>query len=238
MPFATHRGQQIHYTVEGEGPLVVFQHGFFSNAMSWKQSGAVDALTDGYQVACIDSLGHGLSDKPTDPSLYGWEQRAGDIAAVIDDLGCKRAHLVGYSMGGWLAVGMAKYHPERLSSLVIGGWNAVEGAPQLPSLDAMIEQVAAIRPDLVEWIRPEFKPGLQACQTALAQIDGSREAILAVGCPTMLWNGREDAPHDPMRAFADANGLRFLSTRGDHSGARTIYAAEGSQGIRAFLDDI
>lgn len=48
------------------------------------------------------------------PSLL----RSGDIIAVIDDLGDERAYLIGHSMGAWLAVGVAKYHPARLSSLV------------------------------------------------------------------------------------------------------------------------
>ncbi|UGY20676.1 hypothetical protein HAP48_0028995 [Bradyrhizobium septentrionale] len=45
----------------------------------------VDALADRFRVVCVDSLGHGLSDKPADPALYNQAQRAGDIVAVIDD---------------------------------------------------------------------------------------------------------------------------------------------------------
>jgi pimeloyl-ACP methyl ester carboxylesterase len=60
MPFAFNRGQRIHYTVEGSGPLVVLQHGLLLNAESWKQAGIVDLLTDSYRVVCVDSLGHGF----------------------------------------------------------------------------------------------------------------------------------------------------------------------------------
>ena len=76
MPFACHRGQKIHYTVEGQGPLVVLQHGLFMDAESWRANGFVAALADRFTVACIDSLGHGLSDKPADPALYAQDQRA------------------------------------------------------------------------------------------------------------------------------------------------------------------
>ena|ERR1700731_4002259 len=99
MLFASNRGQRIHYTVDGVGPLVVLQHALLMDADSWRRSGFVDALADRFRVACLDSLGHGLSDKPSDSALYDQEQRAGDIVAVIDDLGYDRAHLVGYSMG-------------------------------------------------------------------------------------------------------------------------------------------
>ena len=154
MPFATHRGQRIHYAIEGSGPLVILQHGLLLSAESWKQSGIVDALSDDYRVACIDSLGHGLSDKPSDPALYGQAQRAGDIVAVLDAIGEARAHLIGHSMGGWMAVGVAKYHPERLASLVVGGWHPVSGLPAGPrgpvSFDAFMKFAKRTAPTLVD----------------------------------------------------------------------------------------
>lgn len=93
MPFVTHRGQRIHYTVTGEGPLVVLQHGLFDSAESWARAGYVATLSQRYQVACVNSLGHGLSDKPADPTLYAQAQRAGDVGAVIDALGAEREDL-------------------------------------------------------------------------------------------------------------------------------------------------
>lgn len=128
MPFVTSRGSRIHYSVEGSGPLVILLHGLLSNAESWKRWRVVDALADGYCVACVDLLGHGLSDKPSDESLYGLEARSRDVVAVMDDLGFERAHVLGYSMGGWLSVGVAKYHRDRLSSLIVGGWDVCLGA--------------------------------------------------------------------------------------------------------------
>jgi len=240
MPFASHRGQQIHYTVAGSGPLVVLQHGLFMDADSWVQNGMVEALANGFRVACIDSLGHGLSDKPSDPELYSQAQRAGDIGAVIDDLGCDRAHLVGYSMGGWLSVGVAKHHPERLASLVIGGWNLVGGMPRGPSgpvsFDLFLAYARRTAPALVGWVTPEFEPGVRACFEALGQLEGAPEAVLDAGVPVMLWAGRDDPYHDPMQVFAAPNGLPFLSTAGDHLGAETMAGAEAGQQIRAFLD--
>ena len=100
MPYVVSRGQRIHYTLHGTGPLVILQHGMLSDGESWERRGFVAALSDEYRLACVDSLGHGLSDKPSEASLYTSEQRAGDLVAVMDDLGCGRAHVVGYSMGG------------------------------------------------------------------------------------------------------------------------------------------
>jgi pimeloyl-ACP methyl ester carboxylesterase len=240
MPFVSHRGQRIHYTVAGAGPLVVLQHGILLDAESWKQAGFVDALADRFRIVCIDSLGHGQSDKPADPRLYTQQQRSGDIVAVLDDLGSGRAHLVGHSMGGWLTVGVAKHYPQRLSSLVIGGWDPVNGLPPGPkgplSFDFFMKFARRTAPLLTEWITPEYEGGLRACFDALADLDGAHAAITAASVPVMIWEGRDDPFHDARRAFALANGWQFLSTPGDHLGMLLVHGAESARGVRAFLE--
>ena len=112
----------------------------------WKEHGFVDALSDKFRVICVDSLGHGLSDKPVDPALYEQESRSGDIVAVIDDLGYDRAHLIRYSMGGWISVGVAKHCRERLASLTIGGRDIVDGAKTaFPAGPISFEQLLGTR---------------------------------------------------------------------------------------------
>lgn len=246
MPHVVHRDQRIHYSVAGTGPLVVFQHGLLSSAVSWRQNGFVDALADRFQVACVDSLGHGRSAKPTDPTLYGSEQRAGDLVAVIDALGAERAHVVGYSMGSWLAVAVARHQPARLASLVIGGWDCVRGtASSRPAqmqgpitFETLIAGARAAAPELVAWITADIEPGLRACWDALEDMQGSREAVLGAGVPVLLWDGQDDPYHAPMTAFAAANGLPMLSTPGDHLTAVTQHGAEAARGLRAFLESI
>lgn len=225
MPFVTSRGCQIHYTVEGGGPLVVLLHGLLSDARSWKRWGVVDALADRYCVACVDAPGHGLSDKPSDARLYGLEARSDEVVAVIDQLGFERANVVGYSMGAWLSVGLAKHHRQRLSSLVIGGWDILSGPEAFGSSPAQ-----------VAWVN-DLQPAHRACWDALAERGGAREAVVTLGAPVLLWSGRDDPSHDPMRTFAAAENLKFLSTRGSHNGAIWKYGAECGRGVRAFLDE-
>ena len=127
MPFATTGGQAIHYTVQGEGPLVVLQHGFLGDATAWTATGIAQRLARRYRVACVDSLGHGRSDKPADPARYHQAERAAHIVAVLDALREPTAHVIGYSMGGWMTVGVAKYFPERLASPRKPCWSTTSG---------------------------------------------------------------------------------------------------------------
>lgn len=239
MPYVTHRGQRIHYTVEGEGPLVLLQHGLFMDSESWRANGVVDALKDRHRVACVDSLGHGLSDKPADPALYAQEQRAGDLAAVINDLGEASAAVFGYSMGGWMAVGLAKHYPEKVSRLVVGGWDLVNGPPKGPqgplTFDVFMAFARATAPALVGWVTPEIEPAMRACFEGLSQLDGAPEAVLGGGFPVLLWDGREDPYHNPMQAFAAANGLPFLSSDGGHVPAIVTPGAETVARLAAFI---
>jgi len=240
MPSTRHRGQRIHYTVDGEGPLVVLQHGMLMDASSWRESGLVAALSDAYCVACIDSLGHGESDKPVDATLYGQAQRASDIVAVIDDLGYDRAHLVGHSMGAWMAVGVARYHPRRLASLILGGWDPLGGLPPGPrgpiTFDHLIRFASVVAPELMKSVTPQSEPGLRACFGAMDELQGAGRALRARDFPLMLWCGREEVLHAPMQALAITEGMPFLSTAGDHVAAMLRPDAAALQGIRGFLD--
>jgi hypothetical protein len=52
----------------------------------------------------------------------------------------------------------------------------------------------------------------------------------------MLWNGREDTLHEPMRGLAAAAGLQFLSVAGDHLGVLFRHGAESARRLRGFLE--
>ncbi len=121
MPYADNNGVRIHYQVEGDGSPLVLQHGFTSSLKRWYMHGYVDALKSDYQLILVDARGHGQSDKPHDPHAYTLPQQVSDVVTVLDDLGLDQAHFWGYSMGGRIGFGMAKYAPARLHTLILGG---------------------------------------------------------------------------------------------------------------------
>jgi pimeloyl-ACP methyl ester carboxylesterase len=135
VPFADNQGRRIHYQTEGQGPPVVLHHWSLSALESWYDYGYVSALKNEYRLILPDACGHGASDKPHSPEAYELPKRVGDVVAVLDDLGIAQAHFFGYSMGGWIGFGVARYAPDRFRSLIIGGQHpyaqSMEGLRQL-----------------------------------------------------------------------------------------------------------
>jgi pimeloyl-ACP methyl ester carboxylesterase len=104
---------------------VVLIHGFGANIeANWTKPGVLPALARSFQVIAIDNRGHGQSAKPHTSDAYRG-QMAEDVIRLLDHLKIKRAHVVGYSMGGFIAITLLATHPERLRTAVIGGagWN-------------------------------------------------------------------------------------------------------------------
>jgi pimeloyl-ACP methyl ester carboxylesterase len=121
MPYASNQGVRIYYEVEGDGPPLVLQHGSASSGAEWREMGYCDVLRRDYQLILIDARGHGASEKPHAPAAYALPRRVADVTAVLDALTIRHAHYFGYSMGGWIGFGLAKYAPERIRTLILGG---------------------------------------------------------------------------------------------------------------------
>ena len=256
MPFITNRGQQIQYTVTGDGPTVVLQHGLFQRGDDWRRDGYVDAFSDAYRVVCVDSLGHGESDKPLGPAAYRRAARAADITGVLDELGVSRAHLIGYSMGGWISSGVAVENPDRLASLVVGGWDLVDGANKIAAeiigftgdsltFDDVLAGVRTLDPNLVAWVTPEAEAGLArvlGCHSpARERRVGGRRPQLS-GSPLARSKGscaRSDAslgtdprPSIPVGAGRPSWGLRN-PRQGINRGAAAVRRSSGAPRLRS-----
>ena len=121
MPYANNNGVKIYYEVEGQGPPLVLLHGGGGDLTNWREYGYAEALRTDYGLILIDERGQGKSDKPVDPVLYDMEYRVSDVTTVLDDLHIKSAHLFGYSYGGRIGLECAKFVPQRVLSLIIGG---------------------------------------------------------------------------------------------------------------------
>jgi pimeloyl-ACP methyl ester carboxylesterase len=122
--FATAKdGVRIAYEIAGEGKPVVLVHGFgASRTITWKNTNWFQTLTRaGRRVIAMDCRGHGESDKPHDVTSYDEGRMAADIAAVLDALSLPVADVMGYSMGGFLAIRLMHDAPERVGRAVLAG---------------------------------------------------------------------------------------------------------------------
>src|SRR5579871_2661677 len=95
-------GVKLHYIVEGQGEPVILIHGYAASIVAnWGAPGIVKKLAESYQVIALDNRGHGQSDKPHDAGAYG-SKMFDDVLRLMDHLKIKKAHIVGYSMGGFI----------------------------------------------------------------------------------------------------------------------------------------
>jgi pimeloyl-ACP methyl ester carboxylesterase len=154
------KGVKIHFLIEGTGEPVVLIHGLDSSArVNWQMPGTIDALAKDHQVIAIDLPGYGESDKPADPAAYG-EQWVDDVILLLNHLNIRKAHIVGYSMGGMVALKLIAEHPDRVISGTLGGagwlredsilqkiWTHMRtpGARSITELALTADQLKAIR---------------------------------------------------------------------------------------------
>jgi pimeloyl-ACP methyl ester carboxylesterase len=118
-------GVRIHFADQGNGDPVILVHGFASRAEhNWVITGWYKTLTPNHRVIALDCRGHGRSDKPHDVKAYGGTAMEDDVIRMMDHLGIERALLMGYSMGGHVAMGLLAHHPKRFRAVVLGGIGA------------------------------------------------------------------------------------------------------------------
>lgn len=239
-------GDRIHYVEQGSGSPLLLIHGAYGSGADFLQTDLGATFAARYRVVAPDSLAHGDSDTPADPTRYVARRRAFHLAAVLDALGIQHAHVVGYSMGGWMASAFATFHPERVRSLAIGGWDVVQGmytpaaAWGLPKITGEILNTLARRdhPELMEWVRPEHEAGLTAAIDGMNDLAGLAEGVARCPARVTLWSGREDLYYDAIVRFANDNGLPVITLPGDHISMLEQHGVEAARHVSDFIDGV
>lgn len=118
MPRAKVNGITLHYIEEGKekekkSPIILI-HGLTSDAFMYEKE--IEALKKDYRVIALDSRGHGRSDKP---ATYTLDDHIQDVISLMDELNIERAHILGTSMGSYIAQGVAIHAPERVDKLIL-----------------------------------------------------------------------------------------------------------------------
>ena len=103
--------------VGGTDDPILLLHGFSGDKSNWERLRS--GLEPARRVIALDILGHGASDKPEDAADYHLDRVAVDIVDLLDQMDLDVAHLLGYSMGGRLALSLALRYPQRFRSLIL-----------------------------------------------------------------------------------------------------------------------
>jgi len=109
----------LNYAVQraGSGHPLLMLHGFTGTGATWQPLWQM--LQSNYALIATDLIGHGRTDAPDNSDRYAMQHAAADLIALLDQLNVDRCHLLGYSMGGRLALYTATIYPERIHTLTL-----------------------------------------------------------------------------------------------------------------------
>ncbi len=117
MPSTPSGAVTLHYRAAGAGPTLVCLHGLGMSSALWVHQ--VPVFSARYRLVLPDLRGFGLSGRPRDAGAYAMQALAGDVIGLIRALGGAPVHLLGTSMGGFVAQEVALAAPELCRSLVL-----------------------------------------------------------------------------------------------------------------------
>ena len=106
-----------HITVDGEGESLLLLHGFTGDCRTWLPF--IPLWKKYYKVITVDIIGHGKTDSPKETKKYVMEESVSHLKALIDYLQIAPVHLLGYSMGGRLALAYSMEYPDTVKKLIL-----------------------------------------------------------------------------------------------------------------------
>ena len=119
MSIAKTNGIDLYYELHGSGQPLVLIPGLGYDGWMWHRM--IPGLAEHFQVISIDNRGSGQSAKP--PGPYSATLLAADVVGLLDNFGLPRAHILGHSMGGFIAQALALDYPERVDKLILSATN-------------------------------------------------------------------------------------------------------------------
>lgn len=262
MPYTVSDGARIFWEQDGAGEPVLLIMGLGYPAAMWYR--LLPYLTGGYRTIRFDNRGAGATGLADGP--YTIEQMADDGAAVLDAAGVSAAHVVGASLGGFIAQELALRRPQRVRSLVLActGPNGPEAIPPSPQALQMLTARAAMTPrqaaeaaipfvyapgtprerideDIAVRMRQPTPPEGETRQLqAMAGHQGTYSRLASITIPTLVVHGTADRLVDPANAAMLAEripGARLQLIEAASHLLTTDQTETAGRAIRAFLDD-
>lgn len=221
MPYESIDGLEMYYALHGEGAPLVLLHGAYMTIEQMEP--LLSGLATTRQVIAVEQQGHGRTADVDRPITY--EQMADDTAALVRRLGHDAADVLGYSMGGGVALQMAIRHPEVVRRLVVASATfASDGMPAeaLAMFPSISPEMFAGSP--IEEAYKNTAPDPDAFPTLVAKLKEldttpfawPEEAVAGIRAPTLIVLGDSDGVR--LEHAVELFKLRGGGVMGDLSG--------------------
>ncbi len=222
-------GVSLHYEIVGQGePLILIEGLGTATWLWWKQ---VPELSRHFRVVAYDLRGSGWSDKPDEP--YSIPMFADDLADLMDALRIKQAHVLGISLGGYIAQEFALRYPQKVKRLILcsTGTNGPHATPPTPDIIVALmtpvagqgdlrsrialslsAEYAATNPSDVEqmmaWRLDNPQPAYAYNRQLMSAVGWTSEGRLGeITMPTLVMAGSEDRVVPPQNADVLVAGI-------------------------------
>jgi pimeloyl-ACP methyl ester carboxylesterase len=192
MPRASINGIELYYKRHGSGPALLLIPGLGADTRLF--AGLMGPLAATFQVIVFDPRGAGQSDKP--PGPYTIEQMANDAVGVLDLLGIEQAVVVGYSMGGRVALSLALDHPARVRRLVLAATSASTPPTRVLSRRWFALEVLSRFPTPGDR-QPRWA---WECQRRASATYDATARLSEIAVPTLILHGQRDHITPPTQA--------------------------------------
>ena len=197
--YAPVNGLEMYYEIHGSGgtPLVLLHGSFMTIDLNWGE--LLPVLAGSRQVIAVEMQGHGhTADIEREPTFAHF---ADDVAALLDHLGIDQADVLGYSLGGAVAIHVAVRHPEKVRKVVVissafrpEGW-----LPEvLTGIEGITAEMLSATPlgDAYRSVAPD-PDGFGALVERIKQVDSatpgpSNDEVRGIAAPVMLLMGDAD----------------------------------------------
>ena len=218
----------IRYTDAGQGLPLVFLHGFPLSRGVWQKQ--IEALQSSYRVIAPDL--RGLGDSETQPGPTTMAQCAVDLCALLQQLATGPVVLIGHSMGGYVALAVARQFPEMLRGLVLVSTKAgpdhaeaatgrralaekvkAEGVQVVveamaPKMLAAGNQDAGMVAQVLGFMAPSRPAGVIGALLGMAERPDSTSLLSQIAAPTLVITGKDDALIPPTESETLAQAIR------------------------------
>jgi len=215
-------GIDIHYTLTGEGPTIVFSHSLACNVGEWDEQ--VKDLSKRFRVVCVDTRGHGKTTAPAGD--YTLDQLADDMKGLLDTINVKQPHFCGLSMGGMIGQVAALKYPGIFKTITLADTTSRYAPEAKPLWEGRVKTAreqgmgAIVQGTLERWLTESYRKanaarteqiagyirstpvaGYTGCIAAISKID-TTDRLKEIRAPALVLCGELDAGTPPAMSQA------------------------------------